>query len=227
MPFITATIGELFEQQVAIDPQQEFVVYPEHDLRFTYGEFNEQINRLAKGLLAIGVSKSDHVGIWARNVPEWLMFLFATAKIGAVLVTVNTAYKSHELSYVLKQSDMKALAIVDGFRDVNYVNTLYELVPELHANERANLSSSAFPRLKSVIYIGQEEYQGIVVGEGWAAVAQQSSDEAARADGKQAADQLCAPDHAAATVFRNGFAHHVEGLAKIFVWDLFMKEIGH
>src|SRR5665647_2731647 len=102
------TIGQYFERQVAADPNRDFVVYPDRDLRWSYAEFNERVNRLAKGLLAIGIGKADHVGIWARNVPDWLTFMFATAKIGAVLVTVNPVYKSHEVEYVLKQSDMKA-----------------------------------------------------------------------------------------------------------------------
>jgi fatty-acyl-CoA synthase len=87
--------------------------------------------------------------------------MFATAKIGAVLVTVNTAYKSHELDYVMKQSDMKALAIIDGFRDVDYVKTVYELVPELKTHARSNLDSEEFPHLRSVIYIGPEKHRGM------------------------------------------------------------------
>ena len=101
------------------------------------------------------------MGIWAKNVPDWLTFMFATSKIGVVLVTVNTAYKSHELDYVLKQSDMKALAIIDGFRDVDYIQTLYELVPELKTQERGKLDSKEFPFLDSVIYVGPEKHRGM------------------------------------------------------------------
>jgi fatty-acyl-CoA synthase len=136
-------------------------VYPDRDLRFTYKEFNERVNILAKGLLAIGIEKGDHVGIWAKNVPDWLTFMFATAKIGAVLVTVNTAYKSHEAEYVIKQSDMKALAIIDGFRDVDYISIMYELVPELKTQPRGKLQSARFPYLKNVIYIGPEKHRGM------------------------------------------------------------------
>ena len=141
MVFTELTIGDFLEKMVKKDPNQEFMVYPDRDLRFTYREFDERVNLLAKGLLAIGIKKGDHVGIWAKNVPDWLTFMFATSKIGVVLVTVNTAYKSHELDYVLKQSDMKALAIIDGFRDVDYVQTVYELVPELKTHERGKLDS--------------------------------------------------------------------------------------
>src|SRR5512139_1957960 len=158
MHLIEDSLGGYFEKQVAVDPDHEFIIYPDRNLRFTYGQFNERVNNLAKGLLSIGITKGDHVGIWANNVPDWLTFMFATAKIGAVLVTVNTAYKSHELDYVMKQSDMKALAIIDGFRDVDYVQTVYELVPELKTHARSNLDSEEFPHLRSVIYIGPEKH---------------------------------------------------------------------
>lgn len=161
MVFTELTIGDFLEKMVKKDPNQEFMVYPDRDLRFTYREFDERVNLLAKGLLAIGIEKGDHVGIWAKNVPDWLTFMFATSKIGVVLVTVNTAYKSHELDYVLKQSDMKALAIIDGFRDVDYIQTVYELVPELKTHERGKLDSEEFPFLKSVIYVGQEKHRGM------------------------------------------------------------------
>jgi len=161
MLFSEDTIGEFLEKMVEKDPYREFMVYPDRDLRFTYKEFNERVNLMAKGLLEIGMIPGDHLGIWARNIPDWLTVAFATAKIGVVLVTVNTAYKSHELDYVLRQSDMKALAIIDGFRDVNYVQTLYELVPELKSHERGKLKSKDFPHLKSVIYLGQEKHRGM------------------------------------------------------------------
>jgi len=161
MLFTEDTIGDFLEKMVEKNPDQEFMVYPDRDLRFTYKQFDDRVNMLAKGLLSIGITKGDHVGIWALNVPDWITFLFACAKIGAVLVTVNTAYKSHELDYVLKQSDMKALAITEGFRDVNYLKVLYELVPELKTSNRGNLKSKEYPCLKSVIYIGPEKHRGL------------------------------------------------------------------
>lgn len=154
------TIGQYFERQVAADPERDFVIYPDRDLRWTYAEFNTRVDRLAKGLMATGIGRGDHVGIWARNVPDWLTFMFATAKIGAVLVTVNPVYKAHELAYVIKQSDMKALAIIDAFRDVDYVQILRELVPEAATQERGHLESAEFPTLKSLIYMGPEKHRG-------------------------------------------------------------------
>ncbi len=161
MVFTEETLGNFLEAMVEKNPDQEFMVYPDRDLRFTYKEFDERANQMAKGLLEIGIKKGDHVGIWAKNVPDWLTYMFATAKIGVVLVTVNTAYKSHELAYVLEQSDMKALAIIDGFQDVDYIQTLYELIPELKSHERGKLKSEKFPFLESIIYLGQEKHRGM------------------------------------------------------------------
>jgi fatty-acyl-CoA synthase len=161
MVFTEETLGDFLEKMVKKDPDQEFMVYPDRDLSFTYKEFDERVNQMAKGLLEIGIKKGDHVGIWAKNVPDWLTYMFATAKIGVVLVTVNTAYKSHELAYVLEQSDMKALAIIDGFQDVDYIQTLYELIPELKSHERGKLKSDKFPFLDSIIYLGQEKHRGM------------------------------------------------------------------
>jgi fatty-acyl-CoA synthase len=161
MELLTDTLGDFLEKQALADPQREFIIYPDRDLRWSYVEFNQRVNRLARGLLAIGIGPGDHLGIWARNVPDWLTFMFATARIGAVLVTVNTAYKSHELAYVLKQADLKALAVVDRFRDVDYLDTVRGLIPELASHPRGHLRSEPFPRLKSVIFMGPEKHRGL------------------------------------------------------------------
>jgi fatty-acyl-CoA synthase len=153
-------IGQYFEKVAAEQPDRDFVVYPDRDLRWSYSAFDERVDQLAKGLLAIGIGKGDHVGVWARNVPDWLTLAFATSKIGAVLVTVNPVYKAHELAYVIKQSDMKALAIIDAFRDVDYVQIVRELVPESMSQERGRLDSAEFPMLKSLIYMGPEKHRG-------------------------------------------------------------------
>lgn len=154
------SLGQYFEMQVAKHADNDFIVYPDRDLRWTYAQFDERVDQLAKGLLAIGIGKGDHVGVWARNIPDWLTLCFATAKIGAVLVTVNPVYKAHELAYVLKQSDMKALAIIDSFRDVDYVEIIRQLVPEAALQQRGHLESAEFPRLKSLLYMGPEKHRG-------------------------------------------------------------------
>jgi fatty-acyl-CoA synthase len=161
MEFITKTIGQVFEDQVALYPDEDFLIYADRNLRFSFRQFDERVNNLAKGLLSIGITKGQHVGIWATNVPDWLTFLFATAKIGAVLVTVNTAYKIHELEYLIDQSDITTLCLIDGFRDSDYVAMVNELIPELKTAQRGKLTSARFPHLKNLIFIGPQKHRGM------------------------------------------------------------------
>jgi len=154
------TIGEYFKQQASAEPDRDFVVYPDRMLRWTYKDFDERTDNLALGLLAIGMQPGDHLGVWARNIPDWLTFMYATAKIGVVLVTVNPVYKSHELDYVLKQSDMKALCIIDAYRDVDYIQIIRDLVPESLQYERGHMISEKYPCLKNLIYMGPEKHRG-------------------------------------------------------------------
>ncbi len=154
------TIGRYFRNQVAIDPDHEFVVYPDRDLRWTYKDFDERTDNLARGLLAIGMKPGDHLGVWARNIPDWLTFMYATAKVGIVMVTVNPVYKSHELDYVLKASDMKALCVIDAYRDVDYLSIIRELVPESLTQQRGHLESENYPMLENLIYMGPEKHRG-------------------------------------------------------------------
>ena len=118
-------------------------------------------DRVARGLLRLGIGKGDHVAIWATNVPEWVVLQFATAKIGAVLVTVNTNYKSAELEYVLQQSDSTTLFLVQGFKDTDYVETIYEVAPELKGAAPGALQSEKLPFLKNVVFLGDEAPAGM------------------------------------------------------------------
>ena len=154
------TIGRYLRECAQADPDREFVVYPDRDLRWTYGDFDKRTDELARGLLAVGLEPGDHLGVWARNIPDWLTFMYATAKIGVVMVTVNPVYKSHELDYVLKQSDMKALCVIDAYRDVDYLKIIYDLVPELRTQERGRLESAEYPMLKTLVYMGPEKHRG-------------------------------------------------------------------
>jgi fatty-acyl-CoA synthase len=155
------TLSGLLRKQAKTQPDKEFIIYADRNLRFTYRDFDDRVSRLAKGLIAIGVEKGDHVGIWANNVPDWLTFMFATARAGAVLVTVNTAYKLHELEYLVRQADLKTLCIVDGYKDSDYVSMVFELIPELKECERGRLSSGRFPVLKNLVYIGPQKHRGM------------------------------------------------------------------
>ena len=155
------TLGQWLEHWATATPDKEYIVYSDRDLRFTYEQFNRRVDNLAKGLIAIGVKKGSNVGIWATNVPDWLTFLYATAKIGAVLVTVNTNYKQSELEYLCENSDMHTLCITDGTWECDYVDMTYKMLPELRQCERGHLQSERFPCMKNVVYIGMEKYRGM------------------------------------------------------------------
>jgi len=156
-----ATLGQLLDQAIAAYPDNDAVVYADRDFRLTYREFGDVVDRLAKGLMALGVEKGEKVAVWATNVPYWVALQFATAKIGAILLTVNTNYKTAELDYLLRQSETENIFIIDGLRDTDYVQTLYELVPELKTQERGYLKSKAFPHLKRVCFLGPEKHRGM------------------------------------------------------------------
>ncbi|MGL4293688.1 MAG: AMP-binding protein [Bacteroidales bacterium] len=161
MQLFEKTLGDWLEHWAEKQPDHDFIVYADRNLRFTYKQFNERVNQLAKGLLAIGVKPGSHVGIWATNVPDWNTFLFATAKIGAVLVTVNTNYKQHELEYLIRHADIHTLCITNGTFESDYPAMTNLLLPELKSQARGYIDSKEFPSLKNVVYIGQEKKRGM------------------------------------------------------------------
>jgi fatty-acyl-CoA synthase len=166
---INLTIGELFDRQCKAIPDKEALVYnyPEIglDLRLTYREYEKEVTRLARGLLALDIQKGEHVAVWATNIPEWVMLEIALAKIGAVLVTVNTNYRWAEIEYVLRQGDVTTLFMIEGFRDNSYVESMYRIAPELEDIQdpiRERLHSAALSELKRVILIGSNPQQGML-----------------------------------------------------------------
>ena len=158
---IELTLSQLLREKTKENPNQEFMVYSDRGLRFTYQEFDKRVDDMAAGLYAIGVRKGDNIGIWATNVPDWLTYMFACARLGAVAVTVNTSYKLHELEYLVKQADLTTLCLTDGVKDSNYVQMIKELVPELDEYERGCLKSAKFPCLKNVVFMGPEKFRGL------------------------------------------------------------------
>ena len=158
---IKQTMGGLLEEIAKKYPENDALVYPFRNLRLTYKELDKETDKLAKGLIKLGVKKGDHIAVWAHNIPEWVLLLYATAKIGAVLVTVNTLYRSRELSYILKQSDAKMLFLVEGFKMQNYVETVYDVLPELKESNGQELNSEEYPYLKRVVFIGDRKHSGM------------------------------------------------------------------
>lgn len=125
------TISEVLRQTAQKFGDQDALVFPKLGLRLSYRELDETVSRVAKGLLAIGIKRGDHVACWATNVPGWPLLQMATARIGSVFVTVNPAYRSSELAYVLKQGDIKALFLIEAFKTSNYYDILRDICPAL------------------------------------------------------------------------------------------------
>ncbi len=165
------TIGDLLDRRADELPLREAVVYschPEfegsHELRWTYQQYRELANQVARGLIALGLSKGDHIAIWATNLPEWALLEMAAAKAGLVLVTVNPAYGAHELEYVLKQGDVRALFLIARVRDHDCLATLRSLVTNGTRNGEVN--SEHLPLLRSVCLLGAVP-EGLLDQEGW------------------------------------------------------------
>lgn len=161
MQLFEKTLGDWLEMWAGKFPEKDFIVYPDRNLRFSWSAFNNRVDNLAKGLLSIGVEQGSHVGIWAQNVPDWLTYMFACAKVGAVAITVNTNYKAHELAFVIENSDMHTLCMTDGVAGNDYIQIINGLLPELKTQERGRLHSNRFPVLRNVVFIGQEKHRGM------------------------------------------------------------------
>lgn len=155
------TLGRILDESIEKFPDNDCVVYVDRDFRLTYRQFGEVVDRMAKGLMGLGLKRGDKLAVWATNVPYWVVMQFATAKAGVILLTVNTHYRTHELEYLLKQSETENLMLIEAFRDNDYMNMVYELIPELKSQERGYLKSERFPYLKRVFFMGQEKHRGM------------------------------------------------------------------
>ncbi|MBP5465935.1 MAG: AMP-binding protein, partial [Clostridia bacterium] len=152
---IERTFSQVLDKVVEEFPDQIAFKYTTLDYTRTYTEFRDEVDIVARALMAVGVKKGDHVAVWATNVPEWYLTFWATTKIGAVLVTVNTAYKIHEAEYLLSQSDTHTLVMINGYRDSDYAKIINEICPELSTLKKGEqLHSARLPFLRNVITAG-------------------------------------------------------------------------
>ncbi|MDR2162243.1 MAG: AMP-binding protein [Desulfovibrio sp.] len=145
------TLGQLLDETIGRFPEVEALVHAEKNIRLTWSEFGRDVDRLAKGLLALGVRRGDKIGVWATNVPCWVPLMFASARIGAVLVTVNTSYQAHELEYLLRQSECEYLFMIDIYRDHDFLNILREVLPEIDSLPRDGLVCARLPHMRRIV----------------------------------------------------------------------------
>ncbi|WP_273735326.1 AMP-binding protein [Mycolicibacterium septicum] len=149
LPLLEETIGANFERTVAAHPDNEALVDVPSGRRWTYRELDAEVNRVAVGLMALGVAKGERVGIWAPNCPEWTMVQYATAKIGAILVNINPAYRTHELRYVLNQSGVRTLITATAFKTSKYAEMIDEVLDDL-------------PSLRDVVFLDTADWQSLI-----------------------------------------------------------------
>lgn len=171
------TIGELVEEKALLYPNREALVYADRNFRLTYSQFNRHADEVAKALMAIGLDKGDHFAVWTTNVPQWPGLQFGSGKMGAPLVTVNTNYRTAELEYLLEQSDSRAIILMDQLRDYSFIDTLYEICPELKTSEPGKLVSERLPLLKTVVVISEKKYPGTFTYEEFLSNGQKITDE--------------------------------------------------
>ncbi|MGE7622260.1 AMP-binding protein [Viridibacillus sp. NPDC096237] len=155
------TVGEVLRHTVEAFPNNEAYVYPENNVRRTYAEFDHETDELAKAFIGIGIAKGEHIAIWSDNKREWLLSQFASGKMGAVLVTVNTNYQEKELEYLLQQSDSTTLILGEEFKGTSYINIIQTICPELATSKKGYIQSDKLPRFKRVIVMSENDYLGI------------------------------------------------------------------
>ena len=161
-PLLGITIGDKFDEIVSLFPDNEALIVHHQNIRFTYRQLQKQVNDCAKALLTIGIKKGERVGIWSSNRYEWTVLQFATAKIGAILVNINPAYRIHELEYALNQSGCRMLVIADKFKTSNYERMIFELAPELAFAGVGRLHATILPELTTVISLSGTPPKGIL-----------------------------------------------------------------
>ena len=159
-PLVDLTIPEFLAATAARHGDREAAVFCAANERWTYDQLRRRADRLAAGLLGLGLYKGDRIGIWAPNRPEWLITQFATARIGLVLVNINPAYRRHELEYALNKVGAKALVTARQFKSSDYIAMLRDLAPELDGAAPGRLRAERLPELASVIQLGQDPVPG-------------------------------------------------------------------
>lgn len=161
IPLRGETIGAMLNQIAAKFPDTEAIVSVHQGIRYTYREFLEEVEVVARGLMALGVERGNRVAIWSLNYAEWVVVQFATAKIGAIMVNINPAYRTYELEYALKQSEVQTLIIQGQFKTSDYLGMFYEACPEAASSRPGRINSDTFPYLKNVIFLGDEPKDGM------------------------------------------------------------------
>ena len=162
VPLIGDTIGLFLKNIAARHADNDALVVPHQQVRWTYREFDERVTRLAAGLLKLGLQPGDRVGIWSQNCAEWVLVQFATARAGLIMVNINPAYRRAELEYVLGKVGCAALILSPSFKTSDYVGMVQDVVPEIMDARPSMLRSSKLPELRHVIRLGSDKTPGML-----------------------------------------------------------------
>ncbi|MFT6437773.1 MAG: fatty-acyl-CoA synthase [Candidatus Azotimanducaceae bacterium] len=160
-PLLYETIGACVDRIAATYPDKEALVVRHQDIRWTFSEYKAEIDALAAGLISLGVEPGDRVGIWSPNRVEWCLTQFATAKIGAIMVCINPAYRPYELEYALNKVKCKTIIAAEQFKTSEYLRMLQEMAPELATCQPGQLASAKLPHLRTVIRMGEAVTPGM------------------------------------------------------------------
>src|SRR5689334_460652 len=161
-PLIYQTIGARFDEAAARWPEREAVVVCDQGVRLTFAELKREVDRLATGLLSLGLRPGDRIGIWSPNNIAWILTQYATAKAGLILVNINPAYRVAELEYALNKVECRALITADRFRTSDYLGMLRELAPEIDASAPGQLAAERLPHLRTLIHISDADKLGFL-----------------------------------------------------------------
>ena len=160
-PLIGDTIGAYLDAIAARYPQHDALIVAHQQVRWTYGEFQQRVHRLAAGLLKLGLQPGERVSIWSQNCAEWVLTQFATAKAGLIMVNINPAYRRSELEYVLDKVSCSALILSPSFKSSDYLAIVQDVVPDIAASRAGQLRSTRLPQLRHVIRLGQDATPGM------------------------------------------------------------------
>lgn len=156
------TIGQVLRETARRHGSSDAVVFPDIGFRMTWQQFDQAVDQVARGLLAMGFKKGDHFGIWSTNWPEWVVLQFATARIGVVLVTINPAYRTEELAYAIAQSEIRGLMLIEHFKTSHFFQMLEEVCPEVLTAPPGQLRCEKFPRLQWIVGLRSTPHAGML-----------------------------------------------------------------
>ena len=183
------TIGQVLRTTAQKFPDHDALVFPQTGQRWTWRQFDAEVDRAARALIALGIQDSEHLALWATNVSQWVLLQFATARIGVVLVNINPAYRPFELEYVLKQSDSVALMLVEKFKSSDYFAMLAEITPELAGTKNGAIKSEKFPKLRHIVALCDSPPPTMLSWPALLETAKQTTDEQFRAREQVAGQQ--------------------------------------